>query len=512
MKADDIKLLRAAAPDLHHEGLEERGSCPLCHTAEQMVIKPLDGGGEDVSLRCRCGLDEVLAAASVLWEAQHAPRNGARPEPRLSDKQLTEQLALALMENDYFARDGGGKLYAYRRGVYAADGEARIESRVKALLKEWGKEWTQHRGREVVEYIRIDAPLLWDRPKLSTVNVANGLLDLETGRLRSHSERYLSPVQIPVNYDEAADCPLTREFVRTTFPEDAQELAWEIFAWLMRPDTSIQKAVLFTGEGANGKSTFLAALAAYLGRANVVSLSLQKLETERFMPARLVGKLANICPDLPSTHLEDTSMFKAITGGDMISAEYKHREGFDFIPFCRLVFSANHPPHSADSSPAFFRRWLVVPFTRLFEGTDAVPRVEMDRRLSDPVEQSGILNEAMRVLSGLRRSGFTESETMRQAWTELREATDPLAVWLDRATEENPEGLWVKRELWRAYQRDSNAAGRPPLAENAFARALRKYRPGIAEGQNTINGKFEHVWRGISPREDPVQAQKWFTG
>jgi len=72
--------------------------------------------------------------------------------------------------------------------------------------------------------------------------------------------------------------------------------------------------------------------------------------------ARLVGRLANICPDLPATDLVSTSVFKAITGGDPLVAEYKFRDSFEFIPYTRLVFSANHPPKSQDASPAFFRR------------------------------------------------------------------------------------------------------------------------------------------------------------
>jgi phage/plasmid-associated DNA primase len=47
-------------------------------------------------------------------------------------------------------------------------------------------------------------------------------------------------------------------------------IAWEIPAWLATPDTSIQKAVLLTGDGANGKSTYLrAVLAVAFGSDNL---------------------------------------------------------------------------------------------------------------------------------------------------------------------------------------------------------------------------------------------------
>jgi hypothetical protein len=45
---------------------------------------------------------------------------------------------------------------------------------------------------------------------------------------------------------------------------------------------------------------------------------------------------------------------KAITGGDELHAEYKYRESFEFNPYCRLVFSANHVPRSGDASHVFY--------------------------------------------------------------------------------------------------------------------------------------------------------------
>ena len=55
-------------------------------------------------------------------------------------------------------------------------------------------------------------------------------------------------------------------------------------------------------------------LIAFLGKGNTSGLSLHKLEADKFAASRLYGKLANICPDLPSEHLAGTSMFKADHG------------------------------------------------------------------------------------------------------------------------------------------------------------------------------------------------------
>ena len=140
----------------------------------------------------------------------------------------------------------------------------------------------------------------------------------------------------------------------------------------MRGDVSDQKAALAVGPGDNGKSTFLDAVIRFLGRENVSNLALQRLEADKFAVVRLLGKLANVCADLPSDHLVGTSTFKALTGGDRLTAERKFQGSFEFSPFARLLFSTNHYPTSKDASHAFFRRWLVIPFDAVLDPREKI--------------------------------------------------------------------------------------------------------------------------------------------
>jgi putative DNA primase/helicase len=423
------------------------------------------------------------------------------------DAGIKKQLADAICEKDSFALDRGGRLYVFKSGVYAPYGERLVKQRVKELTNERNqtKVWSAHLANEVVAYISADTCELWERPPLDRINLLNGILkiNLKSGKskLLPHSPDFLSPIQLPVKYDVKAQPVAWEKFVAATFPEDAQEVAWQIPAWLMTPETSIQKSILLLGEGANGKSTFLAAVSAFIGKHNVTSLSLHKLGTNRFAAARLVGKLANVCPDLPSTHLDSTSMFKAITGGDAIGAERKHMEEFDFIPYTRLVFSANHPPRSADSTHAFFRRWIVLPFTRTFEEHEQIPRNVLDARLSDAKELSGVLNRAIDVLASLLKDGFSESVSMRSALEEFRQTTDPLAVWLEHAVIERPDVRVTKHKLMLAYNEACERAGRPVMTAQAFGRAVRRIRPDLHEAQRTVAGKLEWCWLGIGLKQ-----------
>jgi putative DNA primase/helicase len=420
----------------------------------------------------------------------------------------THELAEAITARHHFAQDAGGRLYVYRAGYYQGDGAAFVRQQVKRLMARMkvSAKWTSHKADEVVKYIDVDAPLLWSEPPRDRINLINGILDVTTRDLALHSPDFLSPIQIPVRHDPQAECPTWCSFIEGVFPDDAEAIAWEIPAWLMTPDTSVQKAILLLGEGANGKSTYLSAVVAFIGRRNTSALSLHRLEQDKFAAARLVGKLANVCPDLPSDDLASTSTFKAITGGDGMEAERKFQESFEFVPFSRLVFSANHPPKSQDGSSGFFRRWLVVPFDRTFQAghPNTLGREVLDKILADPDELSGVLNKALDALGGLRsRGGFSESDSTRRALTEFRETTDPLAVWLDANTDAEPDGLVPCDRLLRAYNDDAVAKGHRPMTKNQFGRAIAQLRPTVQRVQRTVNSRLCGCYVGINTKRLP---------
>jgi len=71
------------------------------------------------------------------------------------------------------------------------------------------------------------------------------------------------------------------------------------------------------------------------GKRNIAAVSVHKLENDSFSAAGLIGRLAKIWPDLPGSDLTDTSVFKAITGGDTLMVEYKFKDSFEFAPYAR---------------------------------------------------------------------------------------------------------------------------------------------------------------------------------
>jgi P4 family phage/plasmid primase-like protien len=440
---------------------------------------------------------EVIAKSVARYPASGGTEDGG----------LTRELADTITATASFARDPGGMLYVFDAGCYRPTGKRHIERKCLELCDAWGKSktWSPELASRVEARVAGYAPELWERPPLELLCCRNGLLDVGTKELRPHSPEYLSPVQIAASFDPSARCPNIDRFVADVFPSDANHLAFELAAWVMLPDTNIQKALLAIGQGSNGKSVFLSLLQAFIGPSNVSALSLHKIESDKFAASRLLGKLANICPDLPTVTLSGTSMFKSLTGGDTINAERKFESSFEFRPYARLVFSANSAPRSDDATHGFFRRWLVVPFNRTFDEKDAVPRAVLDATLSGPGELSGLLNKALAALPVIRAGRFTESASTREALQEFISTTDPLAVYLDSNTLEKPGAVLPKERLRSAYGQVCQEAGRPVLGEVQFTSALRRLRPKVQVAQRRVDGRPTRVFIGLGfVTGDPV--------
>src|SRR6185436_2755239 len=101
------------------------------------------------------------AVADVRRQNTKAAKAEADEEAPTANK-----LADTVMADAHFAQDDGGKLWFYRKGVYIGRGAEFVKGRVKGILEAEGvsDEWTSHLASETAEYIRVDAPHLWERP------------------------------------------------------------------------------------------------------------------------------------------------------------------------------------------------------------------------------------------------------------------------------------------------------------------------------------------------------------
>jgi putative DNA primase/helicase len=257
----------------------------------------------------------------------------------------------------------GEAYYQYQGGVYQMVDDRYCQKIVRKYLRPDHVQMAQINdvlSQWTVEISRSAQGLNRDK---STINLKNGCYDLAAQRLLPHEPGIISTIQLKPSYDEKAGAPIFRAFLDDCLDQQSQQLMQEIFGYLLIPETCAQKAFVFVGEGGAGKSTLLAvAQDILLGRANVSNIPWQNLG-DRFKTAELFGMLGNIFADLPSKSIEDSGLFKSITGEDFITAERKNKDPFSFKATARPVFSCNSlPKNLGDSSEAFYRRLIFVPF------------------------------------------------------------------------------------------------------------------------------------------------------
>lgn len=442
---------------------------------------------------------DFSAAARTLFDQGYGDKD-LRGVAHRADRRVYFQVpseAKTLLDEGYHFAKGGDVLYVFQEGVYKP---AKAILRNHLIDRLQGR-WTRQRVTEILTWLCDASPGLWERPPIDKINLANGILNIDTGELESHTPEFLSPIQLPVRFDSQADCPKITSFISEVLPKDVEALGYEVPGHLAVPDTKFQKAVLFKGSGGNGKSTLLALIEALVGPQNVSHVSLQDLGGNRFAGAELYGKLANICADLSNRSSESSSLFKQIVGGDRIRGERKYGPGFYFRPFSRLMFSANEIPASPDVSHAYQRRWIIIPFPNRFE--DENEDREILEKLTQPGELSGYLNMALvAYLKVVERGGFTSGESTERGKEELREAIDPVVAFAKEALAVTAEGRADQAKTYKAYQYWAKVNGRRVVSARKFNGRLAHFQTGVELVR--VNGYA--TWKGIQLMED---AQDW---
>lgn len=373
-------------------------------------------------------------------------------------KYTVSELADTLRVNRNFITspiDSGGvgvQLMLYSDGVYKPNGADVARRMSDKILGKTSRPDTINSIVELIkERTKISDEFLNPRAQ-ELVNTINGMYSWKEEKLYPHSAELLSTFQLNAVYDPEAVSGVLDTFLSQVLrPEDVL-LMEEILGYLMIPTTKYQKAFMFVGEAANGKSTLLHMLSAFISEGNISRLSLQQLEDSPFSAAELQGKLINVYADIPAVKLEKSDVFKSIVSGDTIKAERKYGQPFILRTAARLMFSANEFPRSADSSAAYFRRWIIVNFPNRFEGKSADP--DLSKKLTHPRVMSALLNRALTGLKRLEDQGhFSETESSAMQAEKYKTENNSSYAFIRDCLEKAPvKSVIPKSALFERYQ------------------------------------------------------------
>lgn len=354
----------------------------------------------------------------------------------------------------------------------------------------------RHDLRIQISQLVIDAdPLL--------IGVANGVVNLVTGKLLPPDPTRYVTKQAAVSFVPDALCPRWERFLMEIFADcpDMVNFIWKFAGYSITGLTREQVFAFLFGNGRNGKSTFIepiyGILGEYSGRAgkNLIAKSSNGTNPEHEI-AELHGiRLLVACETAEGERLNE-NVIKDITGGDTLRGCRKYEHAFSFTPQCTMWIYGNYKPDIRGTDDGIWRRVRLIPFLRQFTGAD------MDPELRDTLdnERTGIFAWLVRGCLEWQNTGLRPLPSeVAEAVKAYREDSDTLKEFIDETVVTDADGSVSKKALYDSYRGWALGEGLRPMSNRTFTSRIKDR--GIA-GESKSNG--DRRWTGI--RFQPVKA------
>lgn len=390
---------------------------------------------------------------------------------------LFDKFATYIKNNNHIIRVNN-QLHLYKNGIYVS-GQSEIET---AMIKHI-PQLNRAKRTEVLSYIEL--LIEENTPATGAYMVAfrNGLLNIIDDSFVPFSPEHVITNIIDWDYNPNAGASEDAKLVDHTMDKitcgDASLrcLLEEAIGYCMFRRNELGKAFILTGSGSNGKSTFLNMLRNMLGKRNISSLDLKKLN-DRFSTVMMFGKLANIGDDISDEFVTDASTFRKIVTGESVDAEQKGQPKFEFDPYAKLFFSANNIPRMGKGrdSAAILRRLIIIPFNAKFspDDPDFVPFISDKLKTQEAMEYFILLG-----IQGLKRvlqnRKFTESEKVQRELEEYEEANNPILGFIRECESEefNIENE-PTNDVYKRYHEYCLANSLQPMSNIEFSKQINK--------------------------------------
>ena len=231
--------------------------------------------------------------------------------------------------------------------------------------------YSQNAVKSAVETMKLSLPVMGVTAR-NLIGFSNGVFDTRTGQFRQHSKTdwLLIASELPFSPPAegetlASHAPNFWKWLRRSVASNDRKTERVLAALFMvlanRYDWQLFLEV--TGPGGSGKSVMAEICTMLAGKANTVSASMKALEDARDR-ALVVGYSLIIMPDM-TRYAGDGAGIKAITGGDKVSIDPKHKAPYSTrIPAVVLAVNNNAMTFS-DRSGGISRRRVIFNFSEV---------------------------------------------------------------------------------------------------------------------------------------------------
>lgn len=287
-------------------------------------------------------------------------------------------------------------------------------------------------------------------------------------------------------------------FLRSVFRDDKDvddkvQFVQEFFgACVMGIAPRYQRACIAEGEGENGKSVLASVLMQCMPSGTTSCIAPQDWGQE-YRRAMLIGKHLNAVSELPERDIISSETFKAIVTGDQIIGRPIREAPVVFHPKAGHFFAANNLPNTPDQSEGFWRRFVVMPFTRSFKDDPERDSNIVPKLVAEKQEIVGWLVRGADRL--IKRGKYVLPHSHFEAQRMWRLQSDPIQMFVAEClrplTMDEPESMSMRASsLYSRYVTWCSRNGFRPETSTKVGRSMRKLGHG---SKHRNSGSFYHL-------------------
>lgn len=307
-------------------------------------------------------------------------------------------------------------VHHYNGVVWVPVQDKELERVMASIFIRSGIAYSKASAKNAVDTMKLSLPKM-EKPGRNLIGFRNGVFDTSAGVFRQHDKKDWLLIASEVDFCQpakgetlASHAPNFWSWLQHSTAGNKNKVDRLLAALFMvlanRYDWQLFLEV--TGPGGSGKSVMAEICTMLAGKGNTVSASMAALENPRER-ALVVGYSLIILPDM-TRYAGDGAGIKAITGGDRVSIDPKHKAPYSIrIPAVVLAVNNNAMTFS-DRSGGISRRRVIFNFSEVVSEEKRDPMLVEKIEAELPVIIRNLLtrfadqNDARRLLAEQRKS------------------------------------------------------------------------------------------------------------
>jgi len=428
-------------------------------------------------------------------------------EPRIPFDYLIKNIFLQQRS----VRCCGGIVFLYDEGSGSYDEQTEASLHVairKSLTPEMDMKLSKHKIIDVVHRIVSSPELQIQHEDFDShthlINFRNCVFDTISRKCYPHSPNYLFTSFIDADYVHyhasynyykghlSESGTYFNRFLDDSTNGDAmkKKALQQLTGYIISNEWRAKKFFVLVGLPHTGKSVWLSLWRSLIGERHTTAMSLKQLGETRFMTAELFRSKLNITAEMDENGtIKGTDVIKTITGNDLITAEKKGKDPFQFRGKTKLVAACNYMPplNKLDGTTAFTDRIQFLIFN------NTIPEEKRDKSLMDKLvaEKSFIIDWALEGLQELRERSwiFPECEDARIFKRRyINESNNVTEFVRDRCQINLDDDNYKvhRKQIYPAYKHFCNENGFKAISKQEFFVEILKLN--VKPGKLRING------------------------